>query len=358
MEAKQTDRMSFTETLRHDLGKFKRHFCNSETISSLGKVKDDVLAIINDKSIQGNFFQRCWRKLKRMWKEEDIRRQLWILLESVVTMVVILNYFVVMLSTYSEIQQRHAALFIWVERAFVAIYVLEITVRIRIEKKWFHFFWLEPEKTGDEIRKAKIKLFWNYFDFLITVLSCIFIGSNPALSSVRVLRCFRLFSLVSKSKNLRMISSAIIDSMKSITWAGVMLIVIFYIFSVFGCELYSNSGFFDNAGQGMITLFHMMTLDDAATVMQQLSGGNYYTHIFFFIFIIITAFVIMNVITGAIVQSVMNAGNKIQKESKCKRTMDLGKNADAEPNEIEELKSKVAELQQLLAKMSSKGINA
>lgn len=313
-DLKQKDKgaLTFFETFRLNINDIKEDIKNSPFARERREAHDCIRRIKEaNNSGETNILKRGWQRFRSLWKEEKVRRHFWMRFESIVTLIVILNYFVVMLSTYSEIQSRYDTVFSIIEFFFVSIYAIEIIIRIsmeNIEGKWWYFFWLSPKKEGGEKQKAKTKLFWNYFDLLITLTAIA--AHHPALSSMRIMRCFRLFSLFTVSHNLRMISDAVINSLKSISWAGIMLIVVFSIFAVFGCQIYEYSGFFDNAGQGMVTLFQMMTLDDAGDIMHELSLGNNYTYIFFFIFIIITAFVIMNVITGAIVKSMADAGEK------------------------------------------------
>lgn len=108
---------------------------------------------------------------------------------------------------------------------------------------------------------------WNWFDFLIIMVSVF--SSLSFLSSFRIFRVFRSLKamrsmkMVSSLRHLRVIIVAIGRSIPSIGWTGLLLVLIYYIFSIIGVTLFGQAfpDWFGDIGKSMYTLFQVMTLE-------------------------------------------------------------------------------------------------
>lgn len=107
---------------------------------------------------------------------------------------------------------------------------------------------------------------------------------------------------------LRIIIEALLKSIPSIGWIGVLVMIIFYIFAVIGTSLYGEQfpQWFGNLGASMFTLFQVMTLESWASgiarpVMQEIP----HAWIFFVPFILLATYTTLNIFI-AIVVNTMN----------------------------------------------------
>lgn len=211
---------------------------------------------------------------------------------------------------------------------------------------------------------------WNIFDFIIVIMSLI--SGLEFLSSFRVFRIFRVFRsfkavkafkslrafrLVSSLDKLRIIISAIGRSIPGIAWSGVLLILFYYIFSIVGTSLFGATfpDWFGNIGKSMYTLFQVMTLESwsmgiSRPVMEVFS----WAWIYFVPFVLITSFVVMNVVVGIVVNSIseVTAANDKEK-AEVEAAQKLKNGETAEEKAAAELEKEIAALRTQLDRVEA-----
>lgn len=197
--------------------------------------------------------------------------------------------------------------------------------------------------------KSFFKDGWNNFDFFIVAIS--WVPTGGAFSSFRVfriLRALRALRLVTQLEKLRIIVQAIIASIPNVGWASVLLLVIFYIFSIMGTTLFAADfpDWFGSIGKSMYTLFQVMTLESwsmgiARPVMEQHS----YAWCYFVPFILISSFIVMNVIVGVVVNAISEISDDVKQKKKEKYIQD---NKIVLEQELDKLKSQIALVEQLI----------
>lgn len=164
---------------------------------------------------------------------------------------------------------------------------------------------------------------WNWFDFII-ILTSLF--SNLAvLSAFRVFRVFRVFRslkalrsmrMVSSLKHLRVIILAIGRSVPSIAWTGLLLMLIYYIFSIIGVTMFVSTfpEWFGDIGKAMYTLFQVMTLESwSMGISRPVMEVFPYAWVYFVPFVLICSFIVMNVVVGIVINSISEV-TAIQKD--------------------------------------------
>ncbi|MBO5278115.1 MAG: ion transporter [Lachnospiraceae bacterium] len=158
---------------------------------------------------------------------------------------------------------------------------------------------------------------WNLFDLTVVILSLF--SEVSFLSVFRIFRIFRVlrslkalkslrsFRLVSGLKNLRIIVDAIGSSIPGICWSGMLLLLVYYIFSIMGTTLfgYQFPEWFGSIGKSFYTLFQVMTLESwsmgiSRPVMEVFS----WAWVYFVPFVLCTSFLIMNVVVGIVVNAI------------------------------------------------------
>lgn len=149
---------------------------------------------------------------------------------------------------------------------------------------------------------------WNVFDFVIVGVA-LAPASGP-LSILRSLRILRVLRLLSTVRRLRMLVEALIIAIPSIGWIAFLLGLVFYIFGVMGTELFGETfpQWFGSLGATMYTLFQIMTLESwSMGIARPVMEEHGFAWLYFVTFILVTAFTILNLFIGIIVNTMQSA---------------------------------------------------
>lgn len=182
----------------------------------------------------------------------------------------------------------------------VVIFTIEITMKLIVYKKSFF-------EDG-----------WNNFDFVLVAMSWVPTGGVfSSFRAFRVLRALRTLRLVTRLEKLRIIVQAIIESIPNVGWASVLLLLIFYIFSIMGTTMYAAAfpDFFGSIGKSMYSLFQIMTLESwSMGIARPVIAKFPFAWIYFVSFILVSSFIIMNVIVGIVVNAIAELSQRAKQE--------------------------------------------
>mmetsp|Transcript_18865 Transcript_18865/g.38096 ORF Transcript_18865/g.38096 Transcript_18865/m.38096 type:complete len:343 (+) Transcript_18865:86-1114(+) len=150
------------------------------------------------------------------------------------------------------------------------------------------------------------------FDLLIVILSWAMEGTQV----IRAFRIFRASRLITRIETMRNLVLAIFNVMPKMTAIFLLLILIFFIFGVMFTTLFKGmyldgeltEPFFESLFYSFFTLFQMMTMDSWSTIMKQIQEEYPTAWIPFVIFIILTGFVVVNLIIAVICDAVSILG--------------------------------------------------
>lgn len=206
--------------------------------------------------------------------------------------------------------------------------------------------------------KDFLKEGWNIFDLFIVVISLIpnmqFFSALRTLRVLRVLRTLkslRVLRMVSGFKKLRIIATSILESIPGILWTGLLLLIDFYVFAILGTTMFGPAfpDWFGDIGKSFYTLFQVMTLESwsmgiSRPVMEVFS----WAWLYFVPFVISSAFIVMNVVVGIVVNAISETTDKIAAEDRAhaaelKKRLKEGKNkgklSEKEEKELEKLEA-------------------
>lgn len=204
-----------------------------------------------------------------------------------------------------------------------------------------------------KLRDLRLKYFhdgWNLLDFGLAWMSIVDVFifglmlkglSNADLRSYSVLRMLRIIRLMRAIRLLRMfrelwkIVKGIIDSLRTIFWAGSLLILIFYVCGIFCCAMigknraagyyHSNDSdepesefhpdfdayqYYGTVPRAMFTLFE--TCIEPLNIRPVVEKQPYML-VFFAFFIFLTTFGVLNVIIGVIVDHTMAVSPEVRR---------------------------------------------
>lgn len=244
--------------------------------------------------------------------------------------VIIFNSIILGMMTDAKICQFCGDLLHHICTICVVIFSIEIFMKLYVYKKSFF-------KHG-----------WNIFDFILVAMSWIPTGGVfSSFRAFRVLRALRTLRLITHLERLRIIVQAIIESIPNVGWASVLLLLLFYIFSIMGTTMFAEAfpEFFGSIGKSMYSLFQIMTLESwSMGIARPVIREFHYAWIYFISFILVSSFIVMNVIVGIVVNAISELSERAKKE---KAQLALENATDLEL-ELNKLKAQIRTVETLL----------
>ncbi len=257
--------------------------------------------------------------------------------QNTILIVIIINSIILGLQTSPAINDSIGQILGILDSVCLGIFIIEMLIKM-VAYKFFGYF-----KSG-----------WNWFDFIIIVTSVL--SGLAVLSSIRILRVFRVFrslkglrgfKMISSLKPLQVIISAIGRSIPGISWTALLLFIIYYIFAIIGVTQFGAAfpEWFGDIPKAMYTLFQVMTLESwsmgiSRPVMEVFS----YAWAYFVPFVLVSAFIMMNVVVGIVVNAISEVAEMNKKdEHEENGTGDI-------KAEIDAVREHLAKLEDMLAK--------
>lgn len=195
---------------------------------------------------------------------------------------------------------------------------------------------------------AYFKDLWNVFDFTIVMLCLIPAGLLPipvqVVRVLRVFRAFRVFRLVSAFKQMRVIVEAVGKSIPGVFWTAFLLLIIYYVFAVIGTSLFGQEfpEWFGNLDDSFYTLFQVMTLESwSMGISRPVMEVFPWAWAYFVPFVIISAFIIVNVVVGIIVGTIDETQSHMRME-------EAEASDDTLENEFQKLKDQLQKVETLI----------
>lgn len=258
--------------------------------------------------------------------------------ELAITLVIIINSFLIGVETY------HTHTYISIIQA-VILYIFSAEILLRF------------------IASPSVKAFftdgWNIFDLILVIVGYIpesMVDNASALLALRVLRIFRVLRLLRAAKEIKVIVNVLLKSTTAMFYNVVLFGIFIYLFSIIGVGLFklpdpdtltgesrqryeqlmeiaphspSNSPDpFGTLGEAMFTLFRELTGEDwtdlrynhvTAYELGVIKTPPVVINAFHIMWFVISAFLLLNLVTGAIInnyQSVMDKTEHGKEEKK------------------------------------------
>jgi len=220
------------------------------------------------------------------------------------------------------------------QKIFLVIFIIEIFFR------WF----------GRKTTKSYVSDWWNWFDIIIVLISLLPQG-NPdhvgIYTSFRVLRIFRVLRLFKVFPNMGRMALVLAKSLSALTQAIFLLMVFMYLYALIGVILFRGkisiftlSGAkidpFGNIGEALFSLFRVTTGEDWTDLrydLMEIGINHSWINFYFVSWMVLSAFLLLNIIIGAIVNNYENEFNK-------EKTTEMEDKINRILSQLEELKSK------------------
>ena len=197
--------------------------------------------------------------------------------------IILFNAVLLGMQTYPSVMAKAGNLLNLIDNIILGIFIIELSLYLYV-----HGF------------KKCITDPWFLFDAFIILSSLL---AAEVFSSLRALRVLRVFRLITKFPNLRKIIGALFASLPGIGAITSLLIIFMYVGALLATNLF-GVGYkedFGNLQSSALTLFQLMVSDDAGNIIRRVNETNPYSWAFFIVFMLLTAFVVLNLFIAAII---------------------------------------------------------
>jgi voltage-gated sodium channel len=243
--------------------------------------------------------------------------------ENTILALIAINAVTLGLETSKQAMAEFGAFLKALDRAILAIFVAEITARLIVD---FRGFWRDP---------------WRMFDFAVVAVALV-----PATGSFSVLRAFRILRvlrLISSVKAMRRVVTGLLSALPGMGSIVFLLGLIFYVFAVISTKLFAEDfpEWFGSIGASAYTLFQIMTLESwSMGIVRPVMEQYPYAWALFVPFIIATAFTVLNLFIGVIVDAMQS---EHEAEARAERDAMMSETEQI-LNEVRALRAEVLEL--------------
>ena len=204
--------------------------------------------------------------------------------------VIVVNAITLGLETSPTAMQQAGGLLLALDRTALAIFVVEIVLKLIVYRQRFF-------RSG-----------WNVFDFTIVAITLAPTGEGlQVLRSLRILRALRLVSVV---PSMRKVVNALLRAIPGMSSVLTLLLLVFYVAAVMSTKLFGASfpDWFGSVGESFYTLFQVMTLESwSMGIVRPVMETHPFAWVFFVPFILVTTFVVVNLVVGLVVNSMQDA---------------------------------------------------
>jgi voltage-gated sodium channel len=142
------------------------------------------------------------------------------------------------------------------------------------------------------------------------VVSLGLLPNREGLSALRGLRVIRAMRLLSVIPQMRSVVQALLDALPGMGAVIIMISIVFYIFGVMATLMYGASfdEWFGTLGRSLYSLFQIMTLESwSMGIVRPVMEKYPMAWAFFVPFIVVTAFSVLNLFIGLLVNTMQSA---------------------------------------------------
>lgn len=204
--------------------------------------------------------------------------------------VILFNAVILGLETSKPLMASIGPLLVFLDTLCLAIFVIEIVAKLYVQRGRFF-------RDG-----------WNIFDFVIVGIALV--PAAQGLAVLRALRILRLLRVVSVAPSLRRVIEGLLNALPGMGSVFLLMALIFYIGAVMATKLFGTAfpDWFGTLGKSGYSLFQIMTLESwSMGIVRPVMEVFPYAWMFFVPFILLTTFVVLNLVVGLVVNSMQDA---------------------------------------------------
>lgn len=209
--------------------------------------------------------------------------------ERFITALIIVNAVTLGLETVPAVMERAGPLLIAFDRAVIAIFAVEIALRLLVHRLGF---FRDP---------------WSVFDFAVVAVAMA--PATEGFQVLRALRVLRVLRMITVIPSLKRVVGALAAALPGMGAIFALLALIFYVFSVMATRLFGASfpDWFGSIGASAYSLFQIMTLESwSMGIVRPVMQVYPYAWAFFVPFILCATFIMLNLFIGIIVSAMQS----------------------------------------------------
>ena len=198
---------------------------------------------------------------------------------------ILINAVILGLETSEPIMAKWGALLNAADRSILAVFVVEIGLRIAV---WRGSFFRDP---------------WSVFDFV--VIGVALLPATGPLAVLRALRVLRVLRLISMVPSMRRVAAGLLAAIPGLGSVIGIIAVILYVFAVIATKHFAEHfpQWFGTLGESAYTLFQVMTLEGWADIARAVIEVYPLAWLFFVAFILVSTFTMLNLFIAVVVTS-------------------------------------------------------
>lgn len=246
--------------------------------------------------------------------------------EKIIMALIVFNAIILGLETSDWWMSNFGSVLLTLDNAILMVFVVEIAARLLVD---FKGFWRDP---------------WRIFDFVVVAIALV--PASGPLAIMRAFRILRVLRLISSIEAMRRVVAGLLNAVPGMASIVFLLAIVFYVFSVISTKLFADSfpEWFGTLGASAYTLFQIMTLESwSMGIVRPVMEEFPYAWVLFVPFIVLTAFTVLNLFIGVIVdamQSEHEAEAKQERDKVFNETELILEEVRALRKEVAELKAK------------------
>jgi len=207
--------------------------------------------------------------------------------------VIVANAMVLGLQTYSGLEPRYGTLLVVLNEIFYGIFLVELVMRIAsYGRRPWNFF-----RNG-----------WNVFDFIV-IGGALVPALREQATVIRLLRLARVVRLMRFLPDARILVLTVTRATPAVASMAVLTILVLFIYGIVGWSLFGDAlpQEWGNIGTAMLTLFVLLTLEGFPEYLASAREVNDFAPLFFLTYVLIAAFIIVNLLIGIVISSMERA---------------------------------------------------
>ncbi len=258
--------------------------------------------------------------------------------ERLVTALIVVNAVTLGLETSATINEALSPWLGWLDKAIVAVFVVEIAARLVAQGPAFF-------KRG-----------WNLFDFAVIAVTLLPATGN--LSVLRALRILRVLRLVSVVPQMRKVVEALLHAIPGLGSISSLLLLVFYVGAVMATRMFGEAfpEWFGSVGASMYSLFQIMTLESwSMGIVRPVMETFDWAWAFFVPFILLTSFAVLNLFIAVIVDAMQTLHTVDREETTAVLRQVTEAEASFLATELEGLRSEIRALKEEIGRTGSNG---
>ncbi|WP_112324122.1 ion transporter [Oceanibium sediminis] len=245
--------------------------------------------------------------------------------EQLILALIFLNAITLGLETSDRAMAAFGGVLTAIDTAVLWIFVAEIAARLVADPRGF---WRDP---------------WRIFDFVIVGVALL--PASGPLSVLRAFRILRVLRVISTVKAMRRVVAGLLEALPGMGSILMLLVLIFYVTAVISTKLFGDSfpEWFGTLAASAYTLFQVMTLESwSMGIVRPVMEVYPLAWMLFLPFIIATAFTVLNLFIGVIVDAMQS-----EHEAEARGERDaLQRETETILREVRALRAEVAALRQ------------